>query len=146
MSRQVHPVLAAVLAAVVVVAGVWAAVTAGDTTQVVVVVTPSTAPPTPGTTSTAPSTTTTAAAPPSTADRLGPFLADQFPRTDPTAARQAVEETCAALGAGSDPLTGPAATAGLLPMAYPDLARFGVSWLCPQHAAALELVVPRPPG
>lgn len=149
MTRQVHP-LAVVAAVIAVLLGVWAVASGNDdTTQVVVVLTPTT-------TTTAASTSTSAApalpattattAPPATVDQLGPYLADQYPRTDPLAARQAIEQTCAALDTGSDPLTGPAATAGLLPMAYPDLARRGVAWLCPQHLSTLDRAIPRPPG
>lgn len=100
----------------------------------------------PVTTAEEPTTTTPPSSAPTTADRLAGYLADQYPRTDPADARAAIEQTCQALAAGTDPLTGPAATAGLLPMAYPDLARFGVAWLCPQHAAALDAAIPRPPA
>lgn len=149
MTRQVHPLAVAAVAAVVaVLLGVWVAVAGNDTTQVVVVLTPTTTAAAATSTSAAPAPPATAAttAPPATVDQLGPYLADQYPRTDPLAAQQAIEQTCAALETGSDPLTGPAATAGLLPMAYPDLARHGVRWLCPQHLSTLDRAIPRPPG
>lgn len=92
-----------------------------------------------------PPTVTVTAATPTTTDPIAVYTADQYPRTDPAAARRAVEQTCAALAGGGDPVGPPAATAGLLPAAYPDLARFGIRVLCPDRAAALETAIAKGP-
>jgi hypothetical protein len=60
-------------------------------------------------------------------------VVDQFPRTDPVAALNAVRATCHALRSGEGDPFGPGVELELVPFAYFELARVGVTKVCPDY-------------